>query len=282
MMSFLFKMSLLAVTSSFFMLNINVRKLSLSATEPRSYRARDIDSLSTKVKDFGKVASLLTVIGNAAPVLAGGLSEANEKLGMYGLPPIVFVPPGFNALVSEYGRGNNQKDIKNPILVQFCHPSNWIVAKTVVNNNGESGTVGANDYIKGDSANLYEYDLDSGDKLTSSNKKLIEKILVKALSRKGDVLEDTKVLKVEDGVKDLKGEQYITVNFVYSLNTEAGFLINRQGIASMTQLGNYAEVLVTAATDKRWKRGMEEILKDIVGTFRVYRLNSGIFSQDST
>ena len=43
----------------------------------------------------------------------------------------------------------------NPIVVQFCHPSLWVEAKTSVNNNGEAGTISANDYIKGDSAFLF-------------------------------------------------------------------------------------------------------------------------------
>ena len=70
--------------------------------------------------------------------------EANTKLNDYGLPPSLFVPPGFNPLVSEYGRGNIKNPITNPIVVQFCYPQAWIVQKTSVNNNGESGTISAN------------------------------------------------------------------------------------------------------------------------------------------
>ena len=70
-------------------------------------------------------------------------------VGSYGLPPIIFVPPGFSPLVSEFGRGNIREKMTNPILIQFCHPQLWVVATTTVNNNGEAGTISANDYIKG-------------------------------------------------------------------------------------------------------------------------------------
>ena len=43
---------------------------------------------------------------SALAVGSGGLTEANEKLTEYGLPPILFVPPGFKPIVSEYGRGS--------------------------------------------------------------------------------------------------------------------------------------------------------------------------------
>lgn len=37
----------------------------------------------------------------------------------------------------------------NPLLVQFAHPQLWVEAVTSFNNNGEAGTISANDYIKG-------------------------------------------------------------------------------------------------------------------------------------
>jgi hypothetical protein len=51
---------------------------------------------------------------------AGTLEQANEKLASYGLPPILFVPPGFAPLVSEYGRGNNNE----PMVIKLMknHP----------------------------------------------------------------------------------------------------------------------------------------------------------------
>jgi len=68
-------------------------------------------------------ASLVTVnFINNKPVLAASVESCNTKLSGYGLPPIIFVPPGFSPLVSEFGRGNIKEEMKNPILVQFAHP----------------------------------------------------------------------------------------------------------------------------------------------------------------
>ena len=61
-----------------------------------------------------------------APAFAGRLENVNEKLTGYGLPPILFVPPGFMPLVSEYGRGNIKEAMTNPILIQFSHPALWV------------------------------------------------------------------------------------------------------------------------------------------------------------
>jgi len=205
-----------------------------------------------------------------------GTTEANNKLSEYGLPPIVFVPPGFSPLVSEYGRGSKDKPIENPIVVQFAHPNTWIVQKTQTNNNGESGTVGANDYVKGDSANFYETPLPSGESLSVTNKGLYSKILQEALGRKGDVLESFKILKVESVGKGIKGEEYFRTYYSYSLNTEAGFLINRKGIATFTNVGPNIQALITAATDKRYGKGLEKTLEDITLSFRVYKMFTNI------
>ena len=75
---------------------------------------------------------------------ADSVEAVNNKLSSYELPPILFVPPGFSPLASEFGRGNIREQMKNPILVQFVYPQLWVVQKTSVNNNGEAGTVSAN------------------------------------------------------------------------------------------------------------------------------------------
>jgi hypothetical protein len=122
---------------------------------------------------------------NNKPAHAFSQQDANQLLSSYELPPILYIPPGFAPLVSEFGRGNIKKglDKQNPILVQYCHPSLWVVQKTSVNNNGESGTIGANDYIKGDSSFLYVapdgFVSDNELPLTVTSKKLVEKILLK-------------------------------------------------------------------------------------------------------
>jgi hypothetical protein len=247
--------------------------------EPSSFRESQVQ----QVKNIGSTA-LKVLLGASLlpkPAFAAKLSKCNEILTGYGLPPILFVPPGFSPLVSEFGRGNVKEGLAdNPILVQFAHPGNWVEARTSVNNNGEAGTISANDYIKGDSAFLYTYLLDGSDgKVTMDNKKLIEKIVLKGITQKGDVTEEFKVRNVREGAKGVNGQEYVLADIFYKLNTEAGFLISRQGFIAITSVGKYAQSLTAVSTDKRYNKGLKEKLSDIVGSFRVYKLQSGVFTK---
>jgi hypothetical protein len=49
---------------------------------------------------------------------AASIEETNTLLSGYNLPPILYTPPGFYQLVSEFGRGNVREKIANPILVK--------------------------------------------------------------------------------------------------------------------------------------------------------------------
>lgn len=253
-----------------------------NAEEPLSLR----ESQSVKAK--GAAANALKVLLASTMLkpraaFAAKLSECNEKLTGYGLPPILFVPPGFTPLVSEFGRGNIKEGLAdNPILVQFSHPGTWVEAKTSVNNNGEAGTISANDYMKGDSAFLYTYPLDGGDGSVSvDNKKLIEKIIMKGITQKGDVTEAFKLSNVRTGAKGVNGQEYVIADIFYKLNTEAGFLISRQGSVAITNVGKYAQSLTAVSTDKRFRKGMGDKIGDIINSFRVYKLQSGVFTKES-
>ena len=203
---------------------------------------------------------------------AGALEDANQKLQGYKLPPLLFVPPGFQPVVSEFGRGSTKEPIANPILVQFAAPNLWITKKTSVNTNGEAGTISAGDYIKGDSAFLF-----TSPGSLQTDKASIDKIIQKSLSQKGDPLESFKVVKVAAGAKGIDGREYVLADIAYSLNTEAGFLIGRKGVVSLTSVGSQVQALVCVTTDKRWK-SLEQTLRDVAASFRVYKLDSGIFS----
>ena len=58
---------------------------------------------------------------------------------------------------------------------------------------------------------------------------------------------------------------------------QAGFLIGRKGVVSLTSVGPYIQALVCVSTDKRYKN-LEGALRDMANSFRVYKLKSGIFS----
>ena len=144
----------------------------------------------------------------------GKLEDANTKLTTYNLPPIIFVPPGFSPLVSEFGRGNIKEKMVNPLLVQFCHPQLWVEAVTSYNNNGEAGTISANDYIKGDSSFFFFRPLAEGATLTVSSKEIIKEFLLKSLSQKGDPVETFKLVSVKQGNKGVDGQVTLHPSFL--------------------------------------------------------------------
>ena len=254
----------------------------MNSDKPKSLKDYNVNKIYNGMKSLLAIASVATVISQkpANAIGGGNLEEVNVKLADYGLPPMLFVPPGFAPVVSEFGRGN-AKDVipKNPIVVQFSAPKLWVVEKTTVNNNGESGKIAANDYIKGDSAYLFIVPLSEagGAKLSIDSKQLYQKILLKATNQKGDVTEAFKINQIKPGVVGVDGQNYFIVDFEYKINTEAGFLISRKGVASLTSVGSDIQALISVTTDKRYKT-LEENIRDIAASFRVYKLNSGIFA----
>ena len=180
-------------------------------------------------------------------------------------------------MVSEFGRGNIREAMTNPILVQFAHPGLWIESLTTVNTNGEAGTVSANDYIKGDSAFFYNQPLKESESLNEGAKDLVANFIKKSLSQKGDPLETFKVTALKKGPVGADGQPYYIADIAYTLNTEAGFLIGRKGVVSLTNVGPFIQALICVATDKRYKNN-EGDLRDIANSFRIYKLKSGIFS----
>jgi len=205
---------------------------------------------STRQQFTQDVAQSMTVLSSLlmAPLMvrADSMNDVNSKLNEYKLPPILYVPSGFNPLVSEYGRGNIKEKMQNPILVQFFYPSLWVTAKTSVNNNGEAGTISAGQYAKGDSSFLYVQPSAPGETLDTNNKNLIAKFVLKSLSQKGDPVEDFKVGSVRQGSSGADGTKYILADISYKLNTEAGFLISRQGVVSLTSVRSFILPIIHA------------------------------------
>jgi hypothetical protein len=86
------------------------------------------------------------------------LAHASHKLFCskysYGLLPVNNLPNGFSPLLETWGKGKN----RFPLLIQFNHPSTWVVTLPNNNVNGEDGTVQAGEYAKGDTATLFVYE----------------------------------------------------------------------------------------------------------------------------
>jgi hypothetical protein len=75
------------------------------------------------------------------------------QLCRYGVPIIDKVPDGFSPLAEVWGRGMN----RDPLLVTFVHPIDWIVTLPSQDVNGEDGTIQAGEYGKGDTATFFVY-----------------------------------------------------------------------------------------------------------------------------
>jgi len=64
------------------------------------------------------------------------------------------------------------------------------------------------------------------------------------------------------------GQDYMIVDFKYTLLTGAGFEVDRKGVASVTSVGNAVEVLWCASIAARFKK-TEDSLRNIADSFRV-------------
>lgn len=203
------------------------------------------------------------------------------------------VPGGFSPLAEVWGKGKN----RDPLLVSFVHPSDWVVTLPSQDVNGEDGTIQAGEYAKGDTATFFVYsepgkvevsniyiffiqnktrnityinhfDWNVSQNLAQAPKELFQKALIKSISQKGDNLyQNFKVTKLVP--KTVNGQDYMICDFKYELLTGAGFEVDRVGVASVTSVGDNVEVLWCASTRQRYKK-TEEQLRTMADSFRCY------------
>jgi len=219
----------------------------------------------------GGISFLVTQVPQSAqaiglPGSGGALTKVNAKLRGLGVPPMDKIPDGFNPLVEIWGKGKN----RDPILVQFVHPFDWIVTLPSQDTNGEDGTIQAGQYSKGDTATFF-YDESQGkvEKISEQPKEFFQKAVIKAISQKGDnVYQNFKVTKIEPKVEN--GQDYMTVDFKYDLLTGAGFEVERRGVASITSSGKGVQTLWCASTRQRYNKSTESALREIAASFRIY------------
>ncbi|KAH8092406.1 hypothetical protein JL720_5377 [Aureococcus anophagefferens] len=141
----------------------------LVITQEPSARARAVARRGALAGGASLVAAGLVSLA-PAPALAYDLARYNRKLDKLGLPPVAGIPDGFSPVLSSVNQDQS-------LIVQFNHPSAWLVVKPKANTNGESGTVSAGDYGKGDSAALYVSDLPPG-----GDKAFYAKLIAKGLA----------------------------------------------------------------------------------------------------
>jgi len=224
----------------------------------------------TKVASSAFVAVGVSLVHGSQPANAfggGGLNKVNAKLYGYGLPAMDKVADGFSPLLEIWGKGRN----RDPLLVQFAHPLDWVVTLPSQDVNGEDGTIQAGEYAKGDTATFFVY-VEPGkvESIADQPKDFFAKAIIKSISQKGDnIYQNFKITKIDPRKGVYKDQDYAIVDFKYELLTGAGFEVDRIGVASVTSAGNAVEVLWTASTRQRYKK-TEQTLRNIAESFRCY------------
>ena len=207
---------------------------------------------ATRRRALGWAAGAAAGVVLPRPAAAADLNSWNKKLDKLGLPPLDKIPGGFSPVLSSVNQ-------EQSLFVEFLRPDGWLVVKPSVNTNGEDGTVSAGDYGKGDSAALYVSDL-----RPATDKAYYAKLLKGGIAQKGggELYQEFKVRKVTPGAPT-------TVDFSYELLTGAGFIVERRGVAAVTDVNGKSQALLAVTTSARFK-GLEPKLRTIADSFRCY------------
>lgn len=67
------------------------------------------------------------------------------------------------------------------VLLNFVYPSSWIVSVPTATGNGESGTVSANNYVKGDSAVVCALPLEDDEDIASKDKVYFQDLMTQSV-----------------------------------------------------------------------------------------------------
>jgi len=198
-----------------------------------------------------------------------GDSKANRLLVSLGFPPLPDTKGYFQLaeFVGRTGAANidGQKtrgfNLQSPLLVAFNYPQTWVTALPTTSSNGESGTVSAGNYIKGDSASFVSVPVSAKKASDIKKDKLAESVVTSAT---GDVYQDVKVSKITP-----RDDDYIQWEYTYTLLTRAGFEVDRRGVAAGAIVNGQLAAMITATTSQRWKSEQDK-LKELCQSFHAY------------
>lgn len=225
---------------------------------------------------------------SAAGVAMGyGVSEKemNDQITAFGLKPFEKVQGGFKPLIQAVGgtTGANidgSKTIESlgsyvtsngglksgeRLLVLFQYPSSWIVNLPITTPNGESGTVSANNYVKGDSAVVSAKGIEGGASIDSLPKDFYQGLITQFLTQDG--YQGFKVLKKSAGTP-IDGQPVVDIEYKYDLIL-GGNSVGRHGFAKCIQCSNNVVALGATTTDGRFKK-LKDDLSSVVNSFRAH------------
>ena len=86
--------------------------------------------------------------------------------------------------------------------------------------------------------------------IQEKDKNFFKSAIIAAISQKGsNIYQDFKIIKINPVTVD--GQNYMLVDFKYTLLTGAGFEVERQGVASVTSVGDGVQLLWAASISAR-------------------------------
>ncbi|KAJ1621196.1 hypothetical protein T492DRAFT_1072325 [Pavlovales sp. CCMP2436] len=212
-----------------------------------------------------------------------GESKANARLASLGLPPLANVN-GYIQLAEFIGKSgpaniDGEKTrgfvLPSPLIVAFSYPQTWVTALPTTSSNGESGTVSAGNYIKGDSAAFVAAPANGAKSGSGLSKASLAYSVT--CSATADVYQDVKVGKI---VKREGAGDYVTFEYSYTLLTRAGFEVDRRGVGAATVVNDQLTGLITATTALRWKTESEKLM-NLANSFAVYPVKKSAVSSES-
>eukprot|EP00291_Cryptomonas_curvata_P002496 CAMPEP_0172180900 /NCGR_PEP_ID=MMETSP1050-20130122/17511_1 /TAXON_ID=233186 /ORGANISM="Cryptomonas curvata, Strain CCAP979/52" /LENGTH=319 /DNA_ID=CAMNT_0012854107 /DNA_START=6 /DNA_END=965 /DNA_ORIENTATION=+ len=236
---------------------------------------------------FASVASPLKNANAAGLAFGYGANEndINAQLLAYSLPPIDKVPGGFKPLIQTIGgtvganidgskviesigsyvTANGGLKSGERVLVLFNYPSSWIVSLPITTANGESGTVSANNYVKGDSA-VVSAKVAAGN-LTALPKEFFQDLLLQTVPK--DQWQNFKLVKKAAAAATVDGAEAVDVEYRYDLIT-SGPIIGRHGFARCIRSGGNLIIALGANTaDTRFK----SVKDSLIATAASFRAN---------
>jgi len=241
-------------------------------------------------------AGLTTLLPGRSAEAAGlafgygtNVKDIDAQLSAFGLKSMGQVPNGFKPLIQAVGGsvGANVDGSKiidsigsivtdgglktgERLLLLFSYPSAWIVSLPTLTANGESGTVSANNYVKGDSAVVNARNLkDPSAPLSGYDTKFFEDLFLQQVAPSQQ--QGFKVVK-KKAAEAIEGQETIDVEYRYDLLIN-GVPIGRHGFAKVVKVGNSAVSLGATTTDSRFK-GMKEQLITCANTFRAHTVKA--------
>lgn len=149
------------------------------------------------------------------------------------------------------------------VLLNFVYPSAWIISVPTNTGNGESGTVSANNYGKGDSAVVCALPLEADDDIESQDKAYFQNLMTQNVAK--GAWQNFKLVK-KTGAGEQGGQEIVDIEYRYDLIT-SGPIVGRHGFARLVHTGGNAVALGVTTSDTRFK-GQKDGLITAANSFR--------------